>query len=100
MQLPDESVVYHYQSLLAPLGEEWTAAAELRAQHFLSPARLRAFQPQLLQVRSQLAAERELQHVPPEQQPLEPGFIDLPQRTLDEARRKGDASGLERVMTA
>lgn len=99
MQLPDEAVAYQYQSLLQPALEEWTAAAELRGQQYLSPARLKAIAAQMMQVRSQVATERELQIVPPEQQPLEPGFIDLPQKLLDNFRRKADASEVGRVLT-
>jgi len=51
MQLPDESVAYQYQSLLVPPVEEWTPAAELRAQHFLPPSLLRDLAPRLIQVR-------------------------------------------------
>jgi glucose-6-phosphate isomerase len=98
MQLPDESISYHYQSLLVSASEEWTPAAELRARHYLEPARLRALLPRLLQVRSQVAAERELRQAPPELQPLDAGFIDLPQATLDNFRRRGDASDLGRVI--
>ncbi|HEV3119194.1 MAG TPA: glucose-6-phosphate isomerase, partial [Gemmataceae bacterium] len=50
------------------------------------------------QMRSQVAAERELQQVPPELQPLHAGFIDLPQKTLDDHRRKGEQSVLGRVL--
>lgn len=98
MQLPDEAITYQYQSLLVPAAEAWSPAAEMRAQHFLSPARLRALMPQLTQVRSQLATERELQQVPPELQPLDAGFIDLPQKTLDQHRRKGEQSDLGRTL--
>lgn len=98
MQLPDESIAYHYQSLLATPTEDWTAAAELRAKNFLNPARLRALATQLNQVRSQIAAERELKDVPPEMQPLDAGFLDLPQQTLDAHRRKGETSDLGRVL--
>src|SRR5437588_12394418 len=59
MQLPDEAVAYQYQSLLVPAAEEWSPAAELRAQHFLPPSVLRDLAPRLLQVRSQVVAERE-----------------------------------------
>ena len=38
---------------------------------------LKDLTPRLLQVRSQVAADRDLRQVPPEMQPLEPGFIDL-----------------------
>src|SRR5262245_45453277 len=99
MQLPDEAIAYHYQSLLALPAEEWTPTAELRARHFLSPARLRELTPRLMQVRGQVAGERELGQVPPELQPLDVGFIDLPQKTLDQHRRQGDASVLGRVLT-
>src|SRR5438128_5672490 len=98
MQLPDESITYQYQSLLVPTMDEWGPEAELRWKHFLQPARLRAITPQMMQVRSQVAAERELKEVPQEQQPLDAGFIDLPQQLLDAHRRKGDASDLGRVV--
>src|SRR5260370_1511803 len=52
-----------------------------------------------MQIRSQIAAERELQQVPADLQPLDAGFIDLPQKTLDNHRRKGEASDLGRVIT-
>jgi glucose-6-phosphate isomerase len=45
-----------------------------------------------------VAAERELKQVPPEMAPLEAGFIDLPQKYLDDFRRKGDTSLLGRLM--
>jgi glucose-6-phosphate isomerase len=98
MQLPDESITYQYQSLLVPPAEEWTPAAEQRSKHFLNPAKLRALAPQLLEVRSQIAAEREKREVPPDLQPLDAGFIDLPQSTLDAHRKKGEASELGRVL--
>jgi glucose-6-phosphate isomerase len=98
MQLPDEAVTYAYQGLLQRPQEDWSPVAELRAQHFLAPARLRDLQPRLLQVRSQVVAEREIQQVPPELQPLDAGFIELPQKTLDNHRRKGDASELGLVL--
>jgi glucose-6-phosphate isomerase len=98
MQLPDEAITYQYQSLLVPAAEEWTPAAELRGRNYLPPASLKDLTPRLLQVRSQVATERELQQVPLELQPLDAGFIDLPQKTLDEHRRKNEASVLGRVL--
>jgi glucose-6-phosphate isomerase len=98
MQLPDEAVTYHYQSLLVPPVEEWTSQAELRGRHFLPPSALKDLVPRLLQVRSQVAAERELRQVPPELQPLDAGFIDLPQKTLEQDRRQKDAGPLGRVL--
>jgi glucose-6-phosphate isomerase len=99
MELPDEAIAYNYQGLLVPAGEEWTAAAELRARHFLPAARLKELAPRLLQCRSQVAADREVRSVPPEMQPLQAGFIDLPQNTLDQYRRKAEASDLGKVLT-
>src|SRR5262249_47739778 len=99
MELPDEAVTYNFQGLLVPGGEDWTAAAELRARHFLNPARLKEIQSRLLQCRSQVAADREMRNVPPELMPLEAGFIDLPPATPDPHRRKGDASELGKVLS-
>ncbi|HZY91002.1 MAG TPA: glucose-6-phosphate isomerase, partial [Gemmataceae bacterium] len=99
MELPDEAVSYNYQGLLIPVGEDWTAAAEVRARHFLHPARLKELGPRLVQCRSQVAAEREARNVPAENQPIDAGFIDLPQNLLDGYRRKSDASDLGRVLT-
>ena len=98
MELPDEAVVYQYSSLLAPVLEDWTAAAELRAKHLVAPSRLKDLTPRLMQCRSQVAADREMRNVPPEAMPLDAAFIDLPQQLLDQFRRKGDASDLGRCL--
>jgi glucose-6-phosphate isomerase len=100
MQLPDEAIAYHYQTLLSSSSEEWTPAAEMRAQHYLEPARLRALVPQLLQVRSQVAADRELNEPLLDMLPLDAGFIDLPRSTLDDYRRKAELSIFGRVLAA
>ncbi len=94
MELPDEAISYNFQGLLAPGNEEWTAAAELRAHHFVSPVRFKELHPRLVQCRSQIAAEREIHNPPPEQLPLEAGFINLPQELLDSYRRRQEASDL------
>jgi glucose-6-phosphate isomerase len=98
MQLPDEAITYDYQGLLAAPAEEWTAVAELRARHLLAPARLKELVPRLMQVRSQVTAERDLTQAPADLKPLETGFIDLPQKMLDQHRKYGEASVLGRVM--
>ncbi len=98
MQLPDENIEYHFQRLLAQPPEAWTPLAELQSQHFLAPERLEAVKPLLNAVRGQVAAERELQRPPAKLLPLQPGFIDLPQKTLDQYRRKSEASDLGRVL--
>ncbi len=98
MQLPDEAITYDYRNLLAPVIEDWTPAAELRQTHYLSPAKLRDLSQRALQVRSQVATERELRQVPPEMSPLDAGFIDLPQKLLDQNRKSPDAGTLGQVM--
>jgi glucose-6-phosphate isomerase len=99
MELPDEAIAYNYEGLLAPRVEEWTAAAELRARHFLSATRLKDLSQRLLQCRSQVAADRESRNLPAEYLPVEAGFIDLPQQMLDNYRRKGETSDLGRILT-
>lgn len=94
MELPDEAISFDFQGCVTPTSEDWSPAAELRARHFVSPQQLKDVQQRLLQCRSQILAEREIRAVPPEQQPLQPGFIDLPQQHLDAFRRKGDESEL------
>src|SRR5260370_3396109 len=84
MQLPDEAITYTYQGLLQAVAEDWTPAAELRGQHFLAAAKVRDLTPRLMQIRSQVAAERELRQVPPGIAPLDACFIDLPPKTLDQ----------------
>ena len=99
MQLPDENIDYQFQRLLAPaVPEAWTPLTELQARHFLSPPKLDEFKAAVNAVRGQIAATRELPNVPAKDQPLQPGFIDLPQKLLDGFRRKQDASDLGKVM--
>ncbi|MBI3823750.1 MAG: glucose-6-phosphate isomerase [Planctomycetes bacterium] len=97
MQLPDEAIAYDYKNLLVQ-PEDWTPAAELRAQHFLSPEALQELTARVLQVRSQVATDRELKQIPPKMQPLQAGFINLPQNMLDQHKRQGDTSTLGRVL--
>ncbi|MCU0703066.1 MAG: glucose-6-phosphate isomerase [Fimbriiglobus sp.] len=98
MQLPDENIEYQYSRLVAPPAESWTPLAELQAKHLLADDRVDQIKAKLNTVRGQVAAERELQNPPPRLQPLQAGFIDLPQKTLDNFRRKGDASELGRTL--
>ncbi len=97
MQLPDEAIAFEYEHLLAPPALDWTPAAELRARHFLDPGQLRSLAPRVLQVRSQVAAEREVGDGPAESRPPDAAFIELPQKTLDDFRRKGESSTLGRI---
>lgn len=98
MQLPDENIEYQYGRLITPPAESWTPLAELQAKHLLSDDRVEAMKAKLNTVRGQVAAERELLNPPPRLQPLQAGFINLPQQTLDSYRRKGDASELGKVL--
>jgi glucose-6-phosphate isomerase len=97
MELPDEAVGYQFQSLLLPVGEAWTPAAEIRTRHYLNPARLKDLAQRLLQAKGQVVAEREARAAPAESLPIHGGFIDLPQNLLDGFRRKGEASELGRI---
>ncbi len=99
MQLPDESIEFSYQGLIAPPADTWTPLGELQAQHFLSADRIDAMKQSLVSVRMQVASEREMVNAPPKMKPLDAGFIDLPQRLLDQHRRKGDASELGRILS-
>jgi glucose-6-phosphate isomerase len=99
MQLPDEALSYQYQGLLfQPSPDaEWRPHLELQAQHFLSPQRLKALTPQLLQIRSQVAAEREITDPAPALRPLDAGFINLPEKLLNELRKHPKDSELSRI---
>jgi glucose-6-phosphate isomerase len=98
MQLPDEAIRYEYESSMLPTNEAWTPTAELRVKEYLTSGAIKDLQPRLGQVRSQITAERELSIVPPELLPLDAGFIELPQKTLEEHRRYGPVSVLGNVL--
>jgi len=97
MQLPDENIEYDFKRLLAPPAEPWTPLAELQSQHLLAADRLEPMRAILNAVRGRVAAEREMANPPAELLPLQAGFIDGPQKLLDNFRRKGDGSELARV---
>ena len=98
MQLPDEAITYQYSGAVAPILEEWTAAGELRAEHFLGANDVKELGDRLQKVRSQVAAEREQKNPPDEMKPMDAGFIDLPQQLLDGLRRQTDASPLGKII--
>src|SRR3984957_18281181 len=98
MQLPDENIEYNFQRLLSSPSEFWTPVAELQGQHFISADRLDAVKKLTLEIRGQVGAERELLNPPPKLRPLQAGFIDLPQKLLDQFKRKQDASDLGKVI--
>ena len=98
LQLPDENIDYQFARLLAQPHDAWTPLAELQHQHLLPPEKVDEVKQWVTSVRGQVVAERELQNPPPKMRPLQPGFIDLPQKLLDGYKRKQDASDLGKVL--
>src|SRR5262245_58876132 len=98
MQLPDENIEFNFQRLLVPSHDTWGPLAELQSQHFLNHDSIEQLKKDVTAVRSRVAAERDLVNVPAKDQPLQAGFIDLPQKMLDTFRRKRDASELGKVL--
>ena len=101
MQLPDESVEFDYRgAIVSAIAGEWTPLAELRSRNLIPEQRLEseAMRRRLTDVRMQIASERELRNPPPRLQPLDAGFIDLPQALLDQHRRKPANSDLGKIL--
>jgi glucose-6-phosphate isomerase len=96
MQLPDEAISFNPDGALFQPGgsDEWRPELEIKLQQLISPQRMKEFFPRLNQARSQVATEREMAVPPLALQPLDAGFIDLPEKLLTELRRKQDASEL------
>jgi glucose-6-phosphate isomerase len=99
MQLPDESIEFDYRGLMIPPIDAWTPLAELQSQNFLSSEEIDVIKVQLMQVRSQIASEREMQNPPARLKPLDSGFIDWPSKLLEEHRKNGEGSELGRILT-
>jgi glucose-6-phosphate isomerase len=99
MQLPDENIDFNYQRLLFQQPEAWTPLAELQSQHFLNPELLEQVKKDATTVRGRVAAERDLGNGSAKEQPIQAGFIDLPQKLLDGFRRKQDVSDLGKVIS-
>lgn len=97
MQLPDENIEYDYRRLLAPNSDAWTPLAELQSKHFLAADKIDPMRTKLNAIRGQIASERELQNPPAKLQPLQVGYIDLPQKLLDQFRRRGEQSELGKL---
>lgn len=101
MQLPDEAIELNFSGLICPHSDAYTPLAELKAQHYLRQDRIDAVKQQLMQIRTQVAGERQPQpNLPPKMLPLDSGFIDLPTKLIDQYRRKEDASELGRILKA
>lgn len=102
MQLPDETIEFNYQGLLAPNTNNvaWTPLLELQAAHYLKADRIEAIKQTMMQVRQQVASERDLPNPPAKLLPLDSAFIDLPTKLIDKYRRNGEASEVGRIMKA
>ncbi len=98
MQLPDENIEYQFQRAVAPTPDAWTALAELQSQHLIAPEKIEGVKQWVMSIRGRVAAERELQNPPAKDLPLQAGFIDWPQKLLDQYRRKQDASELGKLL--
>src|SRR5262249_41768953 len=100
MQLPDEAIDFNYAGCLLPHPQDWTPLAELQPHHLIAPERMEAIKPQMMQLRQQVLAERQMTNPPPKLLPLDSGFIDLPGKLLEQYRKKGDNSDLGRIILA
>lgn len=100
MQLPDEAIEFNYAGCLLPHSENWSPLAELQTKHYLRPERVEAVKQQLMQVRQQVGAERQMETPPAKLLPLDSAFIDMPGKLLERYRRKGESSEVGRVLAA
>ncbi|HEV3144569.1 MAG TPA: glucose-6-phosphate isomerase [Gemmataceae bacterium] len=98
MQLNDEVVEYAYQNALSGPADTWTLLAETQAKQLLPRARFDSFKRTIDPIWTQVKVEREAVQQPG-QPDLQPGFIELPQKYLDNHRRKGEASELGQILT-
>ena len=86
MQLPDEAISYNYQSLLIPQQRGGgTAAAELRAKHFLNLNRIKDLARRVEQAKKPGGhrTSGKFAPFPPSSCQVNSAFIDLPQNLLD-----------------
>ncbi len=101
MQLQDETISFNYQNAVVQprADEEWRLQTEMQLQQLITPVRLKALMPQLMQVKTQVATERDLVDPPPNLRPLDAGFIDHPDKLLVDLRRNKEKSELGRIQT-
>jgi glucose-6-phosphate isomerase len=100
MQLPDEAIDFNYAGCLLSHPQAWTPLAEIQPQHLIPPERMEAMKSQIMQLRQQVLAERQMTNPPAKLLPLDSGFIDLPGKLLEQYRKKGDGSDLGRIILA
>src|SRR5207248_5400639 len=93
------AISFNYQNLLLQPRpeEEWKPILELQSQHFLSAQRLKSIIPQMIQVKGQVATERDITDPPPHLRPLDSGFIDLPDKLLNDLRRTKERGEVARI---
>jgi glucose-6-phosphate isomerase len=102
MQLPDETIEFNYQGLLAPNSNNvpWSPLLELQTAHYLRQEQIEALKPQMMLVKQQVGAERELKDPPEKILPLDSAFIDMPGKLIERYRRKGENSDVGRILAA
>ena len=83
--------------LIAP-AEEWTPPPSCAHQHFLPPARLKDAHAAADAGPQPGRRRTRTDHGPAGAAAADAGFIDLPQKLLDDHRRKADASDLGRIL--
>ena len=97
MQLPDESIDFQFSGLVYQSPDTWSPLAELQSQHLLTQERIDALKQQLITVRMQMASDREANSQTPRNKLPDSAFMDLPQKLLDQHRRKGESSELSHI---
>jgi glucose-6-phosphate isomerase len=100
MQLPDEAIEFNYSGALLPHIDAWTPLAEIQTRNLLRPERVEAVKQQLMQIKQQVASERQMENPPQKLLPLDSGFIDLPTKLMDRYRRKGESSEVGQILSA
>lgn len=98
MHLPDEHLEYDFSRAITPATDGWSPLLELQSRHLIAPDSLDRLRRLAESARSQIASTRELAPNNGKDGPVYSGFIDHPQRLLDQFRRKGEESQLGKVL--
>src|SRR4029079_7278909 len=77
--------------------DEWRPLLELQSENFLAPAKLKAIIQHIMQIKQQVATEREFIEPPAHLRPLDSGFVDLPDKLLNDFRKNKEKSELSRI---
>lgn len=96
------TIAPHRSETIAPL--RYDASGVMNDRTGLSPAELTSLAPSLEAARGEVLADAQLWKsggkVPPEKDPLDAGFIELPERLLEEYRTARATSELGRILTS